>query len=522
MLYRGLVSFFAFELIASCFFAAYVLGHAFAGGLVGCVLALAEAVPILLCLQYPEFFPDRVESFVMIVFLAALAGLAAKIVMVQPLASRFERARPLGAGGAAGTFLLFAAGGLLAWGAEELAYAQLRSSLRLIKPGVYSFLMTLGPSTDDAEAALYPAVRGAGALAATAAGGLFWIAPDGRLRRLLPDGEDGRFAANGPYGTRIDAAAWDEDGRLLVARKIAQASGDKTAFWAGRPQNGLRPVDPALGAPEQIVREDGALGIRFRTGLESRFCVLDDEGRARKCSPSKTAWSTSRSFEKQIFPLAARIGNDGLTLSRPAPRARTWRLPGKVVDFDPVYAAVMARLVAGKPAYFVPVRIKDDEAVAICLDDGRVQTVWRHGWSGVHGIGGLALDVLPDGTLVYPYAYDWYVMDPAGSVLPPILSKHLFERWPRPAGAPPFTPMLVHRAGGRAWIVFEGKRLVEMDENSGMPLKDWPLPAVAWKAGSFDGVRVLEGGLVVQEFYSPFFIGWDGKSRALRAGEFYR
>jgi hypothetical protein len=119
--------------------------------------------------------------------------------------------------------------------------------------------------------------------------------------------------------------------------------------------------------------------------------------------------------------------------------------------------------------------------------------------------------------LIYQYAYEWDVIDPSGAILPVIRSKRLFERWPRPAGAQPYTPMLVHRAGGHAWVLFEGKRLVEMDESSGMPLKDWPLPATAWQVASFDGVRVLEGGLLIQEFTSPFFIGWDGKTRALRA-----
>jgi len=514
---RGLIAFLAFDLLAGSFLAAYVLGHALAGGLIGVALAAGEAVAFGLGLQFTVFYPDRVESFVPLAALAALAGLAAKAAAARPLASRFERSRPLGASGAAGTALLLACGLLAAWGAEESAYARLRSSLRLVKPGVASFLLTLGPSTDDAEAALYPAVRGAGALAATAGGGLFWIAPDGRPLRLLPDGVGGRFAALGPWRTRVEAALWDESGRLLVSRRISEASGDKTEFWAGRPERGLRPVDPALGTPEQIVREGGAAGIRFGRNGEERFCPMDDDGRARTCAPSISAWSSHRSFETQSYPLAARVSKDGLTLRRPGPRARAWRLPAPAADAGAASAPVLAYLVAGKPAYFVPVRIKDDEAMAVCFENGRIQTVWRHGWSGLRAFGGPALDVLPDGTLIYQYAYDWNVVDPSGTFLPPIRSKRLFERWPRPDGAPPYTPRLVRRAGGRAWIVFEGTRLVEMDESTGAPLKDWPLPAKAWTAGSYDGMRVLEGGLVIQEFRTPFFVGWDGAARALRA-----
>ena len=264
------------------------------------------------------------------------------------------------------------------------------------------------------------------------------------------------------------------------------------------------------------MREKGELGINFSKGFQTRFCVLEDDGRARTCSQPKTGFSLI-SFPSPELPLAATIAKDGLTLSRPAPHARTWRLPGRAADLDASATTSLPYQVGGKTAYFVPVRIGDDEAVAVCFEDGKVQTVWRHGWSGVRGIGGLRLDVLPDGTLVYQYAYDWNVIDPAGTVLPKISSKRLFERWPRREGAPPHTPRLVHRAGGRAWIVFEANRLVEMDESTGMPVKDWPLPVPAEKPGSYDGLRVLEGGLVIQDSASPFFIGWDGAVRALRA-----
>ncbi|MFI5345852.1 MAG: hypothetical protein ACHQ51_05715 [Elusimicrobiota bacterium] len=516
MMYRGLVAFLAFELIASCYAASYVLGHAVAGGLIGSVFAAAETVPILLCLQYPAFFSDRVESFGPILFLAALAGLAAKAGALKPLAAKAERAAPLGAGGMLGTALLFSAGLLLCWGAEELAYAQLTSSLRLVKPGTASLLLAIGTSTEEAEAALYPAVRSAGALADTVAGGLFWISPDGRVRRLLPDGEKGRFALNEPYRTHVDAAVWDRDGRLLVQRRVTTAAGNKTSFWVGRPQSGVHPVDPELGTAENLLRQGGVLGVGFRKGLESQFCAMDDDGRARTCSQSKTGFGLI-SLQSQELPLTATIAKDGLTLSRPAPHARTWRLPGRAENLYASARTALAYQVGGKTAYFVPVRIGDEEAVAVCFEDGKIQTLWKHGWSGLSTIGGLQLDVLPDGTLIYQYAYDWNVIDPSGTVLPKIQSKRLFERWPRPVGAPPHTPRLVHRAGGHAWIVFEANRLVEMDESTGMPVKDWTLPVPAEKPGSYDGLRVLEGGLVLQDSESPFFIGWDGAVRSLRA-----
>jgi hypothetical protein len=130
---------------------------------------------------------------------------------------------------------------------------------------------------------------------------------------------------------------------------------------------------------------------------------------------------------------------------------------------------------------------------------------------------GAKSDVLPDGTLVSQRPDGWRVVDPSGTVRPVLRSQLLFERWPRTKGETPRAPMLVHRAGGRDWVVLDEKRLVEMDEETGRPLKDWLLPAAARRVGSFDGLRVLEGGLVIQEFSAPFFVGWDGKSRVLRA-----
>jgi hypothetical protein len=525
---RGLLAYLCFELLAGSFLAAYALGHAFAGGLIGTALALAELLALALGLQYRLWFHERTEAFVPLALLAAAVGAAAKAAAVVPLAARFERRKPLGAARAAAAVLLLGAGLAAAWSAEESAYAGLRSSLRLVKPGVSEFFLTLGPSTDDAMAALYPPIRQAGLLASTVAGGLFWIPQDGNPVRLLPDGDAGRALLVGPYGTRLEAAVWDRDGRLLVARRTetpsavrvragffpAPAPGD---FWAGRPDRGLRRVDPGLGVPEQIVRENGEAGIRFRKGNEERFCTLDDDGRARRCGPSRSAWSVVKSFEPQTFPLAARVSKDGRSLIRSGERPRTWTLPGRFSDLGGAMDAVLARRVGSEVAYFVPVRIKDAEAVAVCYESGKVRTVWSHDWTGVRGLGGLQLDLLPDGTLSYQFAYDWNVVDPAGVFVPPIRSRRLFERWPRAESEPPRTPMLARRAGGKDWIVFEGNRLVEMDESTGQPLKDWPLPFRVEGYGTAGRVHLLNGGLVLQGSGAPFFVGWDGATRALRA-----
>src|SRR6185503_19256579 len=235
---RGLLVFVAFDLLAGSFLAAYALGHAVAGGLIGLALAVGEGAALALGLQYGLFFPDRAASFMPLALLAAAAGVAAKAAAIPALSARFERARPLGLARGSATALLVAAGLLLSWSAEESAYARLRSSLRLVKTGLErSYFSILGEaSPEEAQAALFPAVRDAGALASTVAGGLFWIAPDGRLVRLLPDGDGARFSLVGPYGSRVGSGAlWDRDGRVLVRRDVHEPSGDRVEYWTGRP-----------------------------------------------------------------------------------------------------------------------------------------------------------------------------------------------------------------------------------------------------------------------------------------------
>lgn len=518
---RALMAFLCFELLSGSFLAAYALGHAFAGGLIGAALAVAELLALALGVQYRLWFHERTEAFIPLALLAAFVGAGAKAAAVAPLAARFERRKPLGVARGLAVALLVAAGLAAAWGAEESAYAALRSSLRLVNPGASSFFLTLGPSTEEAERALHPAVRRAGQLASTVAGGLFWIGRDGRPVRLLPDGEAGRFLLMGPYGTRVEGALWDRDGRLLVERRTESAGRPSrpgvSEFWAGRPGSGLHRVDPSLGRPRNLAREDGEVGITFRLGDQDRFCTMDDDGRARRCGPGRAAWSELRSYEPQRFPLAATVSKDGRFLSRGGAHPRRWTLPGLFSDLGGAMDAVLAHRVGSEVAYFVPVRLKDTEAVAVCYENGKVKTVWSHDWTGVRGLGGLQLDTLPDGTLVYQFAYDWFVVDPAGVFVPPIRSKRLFERWPRAASEPPHTPMLTHRAGGKAWIVYEADRLVEMDESTGMPVKDWALPFPVEDYGTSTTLRILDDGLVVQANGAPFFVGWDGATRALRA-----
>jgi len=515
---RGLLAFVAFDLLAGSFLAAYALGHALAGGLIGLALAVAEGAALALGLQYSLFFPDRVASFMPLALLAALGGLAAKAAAVPPLSARFERARPLGLSRAGAAAFLLAAGMILSWSAEESSLAHLRSSLRLVKIGVDRFveLPFLGEgSPQEAQAALYPAVRDAGALASTVSGGLFWIAPDGRVVSLLPDEGAARFSLVGPHLKFIQAALWDRDGRVLVQRNVYEPSGEKTEFWTGRPAAGpLAPIRVEGGRVVSLARRDGTAGVEVENDFKSYFCAIGDSGLASDC--------VAKSWEPaDVFPPAASVSKDGRTVVGPAPRRRVWRLPGRAMETGA--DGVRAALIGGKTAYFAETRIGDDEAVAVCLQDGSVRTVWGHPYSGLRAIGGMDLETLPGGTVVYPYAYNWNVVDPDGKFPPLISSKGLFARWPRPGDAVAHTPRLVRRSGGRDWILFEANRLVEMDEKSGAPLNAWPLPVPLHDVVAADDLRILSSGLVLQgesafhEPGAPFFIGWDGKTRALRA-----
>lgn len=492
---RGLLLFLSLDLLAGSFLAAYALGHALAGGLLGAVLSAAQGLALGLGIQYSVMFGDRVESFAPLALFVALVALAAKAVAIRPLSNRFEREKTLGPGGAAVVAILLCAGLLSSWAAEEGAYARLRSSLRLFEPGIRSMFLSLGRSPEEAVAALSPAVRQAGGLATTVAGGLYWIAPDGRTARLLPDAPVGRLTIFTAYETRVESAAWDSEGKLFVLRWVHEASGDKRQGFSGVPSQGLRPTDPELGEAIEIVRENGEVGFKFRKpGTFAMMSLFRGGGEASALAAQVLA--DRRTLQRR--------GRDG--------RVRTWRLPGRFPQSGMMDKDITPYLLAGKPAYFVPVQRDDDQGVAVCRDDGRVDFVWKASLGMLWPIGGLQLDVLPDGTLVHQSGYDWSVVDPAGNFLSPIKSKKLFDRWPRPAGAPLFTPRLVRRAGGHAWVLFENRRLVEMEESSGTPLKSWPLPA-----GTRLKVRVMEGGVLLQEKKSPFFIRWDGTVLAPRA-----
>jgi len=490
---RGLLLFLSLDLLAGSFLAAYALGHALAGGLLGTVLSAGQGLALGLGIQYSVIFGDRVEPFAPLALFVAVIGLAAKAFALRPLSSRFEREKPLGLGGAAVVGFLLCAGLFSSWAAEEGAYARLRSSLRLFEPGLRTMFLSLGRSPEEAAAALTPAVRQAGGLATTVAGGLYWIAPDGRTARLLSDAPVGRLTIFTAYETLIESAVWDSEGKLFVIRRVREASGDKRQGWSGVPSQGLSPTDPERGEASEIVRENGKVGFKFR-------------------KPGMFALMSLFAGGREIHELSAQVQPDRRTLQRrePGGNIRTWRLPGRFpksgMDKD-----VTPYLLAGKPAYFVPVQRDDDQGVAVCRDDGRVDFVWKSSLGMLWPLGGLQLDVLPDGTLVHQSGYDWSVVDPAGNFLAPIKSKKLFDRWPRPAGAPLFTPRLVRRAGGHAWVLFEGRSLVKMEESSGMPLKSWPLPTGTYKA------RVLEGGVLLQETKAPFFIRWDGTVLAPRA-----
>lgn len=492
---RGLLAFLCLDLLAGSFFAAYALGHALAGGLIGTVLSAAQGLALGLGIQYSVMFGDRVEPFAPLALFAVVIGLGGKAFALRPLSSRFEREKPLGRVGAAVAASLLCAGLFASWAAEEGAYARLRSSLRLFEPGLRGMLLSIGRSPEEVNAALNPAVRQAGGLATTVAGGLYWITPEGRTVRLLPDAPVGRLTIFTAYETRVESAAWDSEGRLFVVRRVHEASGDKSQGFSGAPSSGLRPADPEQGEAVGIVREGGKLRFEFRKpGMFTLMSFFGGGG--------------------ETLELAAQVQEDRKTLLRRdrGGRVRTWRLPGRLPKSGMMDKDITPYLLAGKPAYFVPVQRDDDQGVAVCREDGRVDFVWKTSLGMLWPIGGLQLEVLPDGTLVHQSGYDWSVVDPAGNFLAPIKSKKLFDRWPRPAGAPLFTPRLVRRADGHAWVLFEGRSLVEMEEGSGTPLKSWPLPA-----GTRLKVRVTEGGVLLQETKSPFFIRWDGTVLAPRA-----
>jgi hypothetical protein len=504
--WRGLIAFFAFELLFSSFVAAYALGHAVAGGLLGSAVSAAQAMAMIFGLSYGMFFGDRVGSFVPLAFLIGGAGLAAKLAALKPLSERFERARPLGLMGALSAGALFLVGALAAAGAQESVFLTLESSLRMSKETANTLEVFLGPSDIDEARALFPAVRRAGALAQEIDGGLDWVSPEGRVKRLIRPVSIGRASPFGPKDWVSETALWDKDGRLFVVRRVDLASGAKTELWLGRPDAGFKQVENALDHPS-LERVDGVVHVKGWRSYKDQDCVYGTGGDAICDSRPSTPQLHARDFTP-----VAEDKRDRFAALDSAGRRREWKLPGRLPSGIATRDIRFPYLVGGKPAWFVPVQRADDQGVAVLHDDGRVEYVWKTNLGMMLPIGGMDLHLLPDGTIVHNYGYDFDVVDPSGQFLPPIKTKKLFERWPRKADAPPHTPVLVRRAGGHAWFVFEGDRLVEMEEGNGMPVRDWPLPVAS------DAPTVLDGGIVVEAAHgAPYFVAWDGSTHALRA-----
>lgn len=509
--WRGLIAFFAFELLFSSFVAAYAMGHAIAGGLFGAAVSGAEALAMMFGLSYGLFFGERVSSFVPLAFLIGAAGLAAKGAALKPLSERFERGRPLGFAGAFGAALLFLVGALAAAGAQESVFLALQSSLRMTPESANTLELFLGPSAVEEARARFPAIRHAGALAKEIDGGLDWVSAEGRVKRLIRSASIGRASALAPKDWVSETALWDKDGRLFVARRLDFASGAKIELWLGRPDAGFTKVESGLDHPS-LERVDGVVHVNGWRSFKDQDCVYGTDG-----VPTCT---TERSYHRRGNGMGglgkiddrAALPRDRFAAVDAAGRRHEWKLPGRMASGLRPQDIRFPYLIGGKPAWFVPVQRADDQGVAVCREDGRVEFVWKTSLGMMLPIGGMDLKVLPDGTILHNYGYDFDVVDPSGQFLPPIKTKKLFERWPRKADAPPHTPVLVRRAGGHAWFVFEGDRLVEMEEGNGMPVRDWPLPVVS------DAPTVLDGGIIVEAAHgAPYFVAWDGKTRALRA-----
>ncbi len=519
---RGFCAGACLDLLVSSFLCAYALGHAFAGGLLGAALAAAECAALALGLQYDLFFSYRLPSFVPLALSAWGAGLAAKTAVLPFLAETLERRRRAAPPRLLAAGALVLAGLVLAAGAEEIAYARLRASLKVVAPSDGGMtLLGFGPTPDDLQADLVPAVYARGVPAGTAAGGLVWIGAFGRVTRLIPDAAAGRLI--GPeWGASIEALHRDALGRIFVVRDLRQRGGDRRELWAGRPGAGLRRLDLDLSAFSGLALDGGRVVLKRGgaffdpRGPQHRHpdCVLSGEDGKDACVPPASTRPLLSVSAGTIAPGSAR---GAARVSASPGRAALCRLPGRVPKgMDGPFPAF---LLGGSAAWFIPYEGARGQGVALCREDGSARVAWRMPPMSLWPIGGPDLSALPDGSVVRPFAYDWSVATADGRFLPTITSRRLFQRWPRPDGAPLFTPRLLRRANGRDWVLFEGKRLVEMSESDGSPVRDWVLPIRPIAGEARARAVPLNGGFLLREPLgkSPLFVSWDGAVTRPRA-----
>jgi hypothetical protein len=519
---RGFFPVVWLDLLLTSYLCAYAIGHALAGGLLGAAWACAEAATLALGLQYSFFFHQRMPSFAPAGLLAAAAGLGAKLLLIPWLAERFERRRPMSAGRILAAAGLACVGLLAAAAAEERAWTRLREDLTIVSPRDGGMLMprSLGSTEDEREASYLPRVYGKGLPAATVAAGLVWIAGDGTVSRLIPDLPVTRLV--GPsWGGFIEALHRDARGNLFVVRRLYGRSRDAYELWGGRPETGLARIDLdlrsfaglTLDRGRVILDRSGAAFLSWPPAPAQKPCALTGEAGAKACVPLAEAPAAV----PEAAVLRPGSGRRAVRVSPRPGRSAVCRLPGAVPrGFDDKFAAVS---LGGRPAWFVPFDRGRDPGLAVCRADGRVEKTWTFDPMMLWPLGSLDLNVLADGSVVYQSAYTWRVATAGGEFLPLIDSKTLFQRWPRPAGAYPFTPELVRRFDGKDWIVFEADRLVVMNEKDGTPLRAMPLPHRAYNLGMWKGLSVLDGGLVLSDDYKtlPTFVDWDGRARPLMA-----
>ncbi len=478
------------DVLAASWVLAYLIGHGVAGGLLGPALVIIESFGVGLCLGMRMEHGEWVSSLAgyetaMLAFLVLV-----KLVAV-PAAARLERRPSPRVRAWAFPAAALLAGPLATWLMAGAIASGLDARLRFAEPAPVFSYQSWFEDSSPTPAALAAAGRSAALMSVR--GGI-WLGGKEGVRVVLPEERSGVYdLVFRPFeGAWLFRTLRDSTGRLWAHRvtplrdELWSQTGEAMTLGRPSPRNewgNLAVVGRRVVVTKYLV--DPKTGIS-----QSSYAAAEDfihRGSAAPFDKSlndaiKTAVKAAGAGVVDCDKRCLRVG------------ARRWRLPGPALYAGPVFP----HWAGGKPAYFIPYKDASGTAAALCRADGTVTTAWRLGVRRERG----DFYALPDGTL---YAYQ------PGDALGIIgtdgkVSTLRYGRLrPKGASLDPL-PWLLHRAGGRVWLLWD-RALVEAGDD-GVLKSTRALPR-------WESFRTLEDGFLYDDGRSVRYLGWDATSRRL-------
>ena len=372
-----------------------------------------------------------------------------------------------------------------------------------------------------------------GALLTTLEGGVSFVYPDGRRKKLAPPAKWQSMvggAIDGPI-RNINSAVWDRFGKVWVVRNMpgAEGKGNQYEFWRGDMKQGL---SYHSSTPSYWWRPVFRIGdeVGFIEGTENitEFARVGEDGKflGREVLEGNDSKYIAKEWLRQRN--AGHLSSDGMTFKAILPdgTSRTWRMPGPAAYAkrnDGVRLAVRA---LGKTFYPIEFSLASGvRAIALLEFDGSVRVVWQG------DVGNWPyMEATPRGGLHSTEAEYLYAMTALGEFLPKTNLSGLLavsdkgklpgSRWKSPYE-------LVRVDVDKVWFVVNTGRLISIRAGSGnvvddIELPESPLLEAGRKAQGDEPLHIQEKGWQVAEeglFWHTgrhlHFVDWKGKIKGL-------